>query len=72
MTQKEKLLLSVLADPELQEKYNISSPDYEDLDDALHSDNAVVSAIAKIIIEFNGSDDPSEQKKVYKIIKECK
>ncbi len=68
MTQKDKMLLMVLRDQKLQEKYQFSAGDYEDLQDALNSDNAIVSAIAKIIIELNGSEDSGEQKRVYKTI----
>ena len=62
MTQKDKMLRMVLDDPKLRETY-----DYEP-DDYLNSENAIVVAVAKIIKELNGSDDPSEQKRVYKTI----
>jgi len=68
MTQKDKMMHMVLEDPRLQELYGCNPDDYENLFDALNSDNAIVVAIAKIIKELNGSDDPSEQKRVYKTI----
>ncbi len=68
MTQKDKMLRMVLEDPKLQETYGCKPEDYESVYEALSSDNAIVVAVAKIIKELNGSDDPSEQKRVYKTI----
>lgn len=68
MTQKDRMLQMVLRDQRLQEKYGYDLTEIEGMDDALHSDNAVVSAVAKIIRELNGSDDPGEQKRVYKTV----
>ena len=68
VTQKDKMLLSVLRDHRLQELYGYDLEEIECMDDALQSDNAVVSAVAKIIKELNGSSDPGEQKRVYKTV----
>ena len=68
MTQKDKMLRMVLDDPKLRETYDYAPDDYESIYDALTSNNAIVVAVAKIIKELNGSDDPSEQKRVYKTI----
>ena len=64
-SQKDKMLKMVLDDPQLREFYHYELSDYEDLYDALNSDNPVVAATAKIINELEGSTDPSVQKKVY-------
>ncbi len=68
MTQKDKMLRMVLDDPKLREIYDYELEDYESIYDALNSDNAIVVAVAKIIKELNGSNDPSEQKRVYKTV----
>ena len=69
MTQKDKMLLMVLDDPKLQELYEYTRKDYDEgVYEAINSNNAIVSAVAKIIVELNGSDDPSEQKRVYQTI----
>ena len=68
MNQKDKMLRAVLGAPELQKEYEYDREDYECISDALSSDNAIVSAVAKIIKELNGSNDPSEQARVYKTI----
>lgn len=68
MTQKDKMLRMVLDDPKLQETYGYEPDDYESIYDALNSNNAIVVTVAKIIKELNGSDDPSEQKRVYKTV----
>ena len=68
MNQKDKMLKAVLNSPELQKEFGYDVEDYECLTDALTSTNAVVSAVAKIIKELNGSIDPSEQVRVYKTI----
>lgn len=68
MTQKDKMLRMVLDNPTLQKDYDFSASYYENINDALNADNPIVVAIAKIINEYNGSDVPSEQKKVYKTI----
>lgn len=67
ITQKDKMLKLVLANKHLQEVYGFDNT-YETISDALESNNPVVIAVAKIIKELNGSDDPSEQKRVYQTI----
>lgn len=67
ITQKDKMLKLVLANKHLQEVYGFENI-YETISDALESNNPVVIAVAKIIKELNGSDDPSEQKRVYQTI----
>ena len=62
------MLHMVLDDPKLQEIYDFDESDYEDLYSALNSANIVVSTVARIIKELNGSTDESDQKKVYKIV----
>ena len=68
MTQNDKMLRMVLDDQKLREAYDYVPEDYESINDALSSDNAIVVAVAKIIKELNGSDDPSEQNRVYKTV----
>lgn len=69
MTQKDRMLQMVLDDPKLQELYEYTRKDYDEgVYEAINSNNAIVSAVAKIIVELNGSDDPSEQKRVYQTI----
>ena len=65
MTNKERMLQMVLDNPKLQELYDYDRSEYEDLYQALNSDNVIVVAVAKIIKELNGSTDVSDQKKVY-------
>ena len=69
MTQKDKMLQMVLDDPRLQEFYEYTRKEYDEgVYEAINSDNAVVASVAKIIVELNASDDPSEQKRVYQTI----
>ncbi len=68
ITQKDKMLMLVLKDPQLQSAYGYDAADYENLSDALDSSNPVVVTVARIIKELNGSDDQGEQKRVYTII----
>ncbi len=65
MTNKERMLHMVLDDPKLQELYDYDESEYEDLYQALNSENVVVAAVAKIIKYLDGSTDESDQKKVY-------
>ena len=67
ITQKDKMLKLVLSSKHLQETYGFKD-DFETISDALASDNPVVIAVAKIIKELNGSDEPGEQKRVYQTI----
>ena len=56
MTQKDKMLQMVLDDPKLQEIYEYTRKDYDEgVYEAINSNNAIVSAVAKIIVELNGS-----------------
>ena len=68
ITQKDKMLMLVLKDPQLQASYGFDATDYECLSDALDSSNPVVATVAKIIKELNGSEDQADQKRVYTII----
>lgn len=69
MTQKDKMLQMVLDDPKLQELYEYTRKDYDEgVYEAINSNNAIVSTVARIIIELNGSDDPGEQKRVYQTV----
>ena len=65
MNNKERMLHMVLDDPKLQELYDYDRSEYEDLYQAINSENVVVAAVAKIIKGLDGSTDESEQKKVY-------
>lgn len=65
MNNKERMLHMVLDDPKLQELYDYDKSEYEDLYQALNSENVIVAAVARIIKELNGSTDESDQKKVY-------
>lgn len=65
MSNKERMLHMVLDDPKLQELYDYDKSEYEDLYQALNSENVIVAAVARIIKNLNGSTDESDQKKVY-------
>lgn len=65
MSNKERMLHMVLDDPKLQELYDYDKSEYEDLYQALNSDNVIVAAVARIIKNLDGSTDESDQKKVY-------
>lgn len=65
MTNKERMLHMVLDDPKLQELFDYDKSEYEDLYQALNSENVVVAAVARIIKNLDGSTDESDQKKVY-------
>ena len=65
MSNKERMLHMVLDDPKLQELYNYDKSEYEDLYQALNSENVIVAAVARIIKYLDGSTDESDQKKVY-------
>ena len=62
---KERMLHMVLDDPKLQELYDYDKSEYEDLYQALNSENVIVAAVARIIKYLDGSTDESDQKKVY-------
>ena len=65
MTNKERMLHMVLDDPKLQDLYDYDKSEYEDLYQALNSENVIVAAVARIIKYLDGSTDESDQKKVY-------
>lgn len=65
MNNKERMLHMVLDDTKLQELYGYDKSEYEDLYQALNSDNVIVAAVARIIKYLDGSTDESDQKKVY-------
>ena len=65
MNNKERMLHMVLDDPKLQELYDYDKSEYEDLYQALNSENVIVAAVARIIKDLDGSTDESDQKKVY-------
>ena len=65
MSNKERMLHMVLDDPKLQELYDYDKSEYEDLYQALNSENVIVAAVARIIKYLDGSTDESNQKKVY-------
>lgn len=65
MSNKERMLHMVLDDPKLQELYDYDKSEYEDLYQALNSENVIVAAVARIIKYLDGSTDESDRKKVY-------
>ena len=65
MSNKERMLHMLLDDPKLQELYDYDKSEYEDLYQALNSENVIVAAVARIIKNLDGSTDESDQKKVY-------
>ena len=65
MSNKERMLHMLLDDPKLQELYDYDKSEYEDLYQALNSENVIVAAVARIIKYLDGSTDESDQKKVY-------
>ena len=65
MNNKERMLHMVLDDPKLQELYDYDKSEYEDLYQALNSENVIVAAVTRIIKYLDGSTDESDQKKVY-------
>ena len=65
MSNKERMLHMVLDDPKLQELYDYDKSEYEDLYQALNSENVIVAAVARIIKNLDGSTNESDQKKVY-------
>jgi len=65
MSNKERMLHMVLDDLKLQELYDYDKSEYEDLYQALNSENVIVAAVARIIKNLDGSTDESDQKKVY-------
>ncbi len=68
MTQKDRMLQLVLNNEQLMKQYGYTAKQINDIDlqEALHSDNAVIASVARIIRELDGSMDSSKQKEVYK------
>ena len=60
MSNKERMLHMVLDDPKLQELYDYDKSEYEDLYQALNSENVIVAAVARIIKYLDGSTDESD------------
>ena len=67
MTQKDLMLREVLNNEELMSYYHYTMDDVSDLDvyEAQSADNPIISAVARIINELDGSNDPNRQKEVY-------
>ncbi len=65
MSNKERMLHMVLDDTKLQDLYDYDASEYEDLYQALNSENVIVAAVARIIKDLDGSTDESDQKRVY-------
>ena len=68
MTNKERMLHMVLEDKTLQELYDYDANDYEDMYTAYNSNVVGVGAVARFIKDFNGVNDDSEFKKVYRTV----
>lgn len=70
MTQKDLMLREVLNNEELMSYYQYTMDDFSDLDvyEAQNADNPIVSAVARVIKELDGSSDPNRQNEVYKKI----
>ena len=68
ITQKDKMLRMVLNNQQLMDNYGYDCSDFEDIYDAMDSDNPVVAAVAKIIKDLDGSTNPSDQKRVYNTV----
>ena len=54
MSNKERMLHMVLDDPKLQELYDYDKSEYEDLYQALNSENVIVAAVDRIIKYLDG------------------
>ncbi len=67
MTHKDLMLREVLNNEELMSYYHYTMDDVSDLDvyEAQSADNPIISAVARIINELDGSNDPNRQKEVY-------
>lgn len=67
MTQKDLMLREVLNNEELMSYYHYTMDDVSDLDvyEAQNADNTIISAVARIIKDLDGSNDPNRQKEVY-------
>lgn len=68
MTQKDLMLREVLNNEELMSYYHYTMDDLGDLDvyEAQNADSPIISAVARVIKELDGSSDPNRQSEVYK------
>ena len=68
MTQKDLMLREVLNNEELMSYYHYTMDDLGDLDvyEAQNADSPIISAVARVIKELDGSNDPNRQNEVYK------
>ena len=68
MTQKDLMLREVLNNEELMSYYHYTMDDLSDLDvyEAQNADSPIISAVAHVIKELDGSNDPNRQNEVYK------
>lgn len=62
LTNSDKMLQIVLSDPKLSEHGEYDAFDYETIECALSSDNAIVVAVAKMIV---GIQRGSSEKEIY-------
>lgn len=65
MTNEEKMLNLVLSEEILAKNYEIELEEPLTMEDALHSENPMIVAVAKVIRELRGQNDRSIQKEVY-------
>lgn len=65
MTNEEKMLNLVLSEEILTKNYEIELEEPLNMEDALHSENPMIVAVAKVIRELRGQNDRSIQKEVY-------
>lgn len=65
MTNEEKMLNLVLSEEILTKNYEIELEEPLRMEDALHSENPMIVAVAKMIRELRGQNDRSIQKEVY-------
>lgn len=68
MTQKDLMLREVLNNKELMSYYHYTMDNLSDLDvyEAQNADSPIISAVARVIKELDGSNDPNRQNEVYK------
>lgn len=68
MTQKDLMLREVLNNKELMSYYHYTMNNLSDLDvyEAQNADSPIISAVARVIKELDGSNDPNRQNEVYK------
>lgn len=71
MNNEDKMLRLVLSDNNLSSFYEYNTEDYQNISDALQSDNAIVVAVAKIIRGVSENSDKGIQKSVYQEVFNC-